>query len=233
MKNFKIIMTVAFAVAIFSSCQKEPSANFTASKTTAGINESITFSNSTSDGDSYEWTFGDGVSSTAENPTHSYATEGNFNVTLTAFSKNGKKDDNISLSMTVKDTKLNILVEDVDDPGYYVEGIEVEVYTSFTDWTDLTNAVGTGTTDVNGIILFTKCQPINYFISVFDYDAYSDWYDNDNLGVSDQEWITTGNLTFGVTNYFTAYVEYDSTMKKYILVKIEKGNALDNFTMIK
>jgi len=37
----------------------------------------------------YEWDFGDGTSSTLENPAHSYATAGTKSVTLTAFTSNG------------------------------------------------------------------------------------------------------------------------------------------------
>ncbi|MFK7772245.1 MAG: S8 family serine peptidase [Saprospiraceae bacterium] len=42
-----------------------------------------TFSNSSTDGDSYNWNFGDGMTSTEENPIHVYNAIGSYTVTLT------------------------------------------------------------------------------------------------------------------------------------------------------
>lgn len=69
---------------LFSSCEKDPVASFTVSKSNAMVNEIITFSNTSENASSYLWEFGDGNSSTEENPTHSYSDAGNFTVTLTA-----------------------------------------------------------------------------------------------------------------------------------------------------
>lgn len=49
----------------------------------------ITFTNTSLNGDFYEWSFGDGFTSSAQNPTHIYQTDGVFRITLVAFSKNG------------------------------------------------------------------------------------------------------------------------------------------------
>jgi PKD repeat protein len=57
-----------------------PSANF--SSTVAGL--TATFTNNTSNGATYNWTFGDGGSSTDANPTHDYAADGTYTVVLTA-----------------------------------------------------------------------------------------------------------------------------------------------------
>mgnify|MGYP003817302785 CR=1 FL=1 len=67
-----IILTAIFAIAMFTSCQKEPVTSFTVSKTSVVTGEIITFTNSTVDGITFEWNFGDGTTSTLENPTHSY-----------------------------------------------------------------------------------------------------------------------------------------------------------------
>jgi PKD repeat protein len=100
-----IILTTIFAIAMFTSCQKEPATSFTASKTSVVTGEIITFTNSTVDGITFEWNFGDGTSSTLENPTHSFETAGTYNVQLTAFSKNGKKSSSSTIAITV--TKAN------------------------------------------------------------------------------------------------------------------------------
>lgn len=49
----------------------------------------ITFTNTSLYGDFYEWSFGDGLTSSEQNPIHIYQTDGLFRITLTAFSKNG------------------------------------------------------------------------------------------------------------------------------------------------
>ncbi|MGN8058176.1 PKD domain-containing protein [Pedobacter sp. 22163] len=49
----------------------------------------ITFTNMSLYGDFYEWNFGDGITSSEQNPTHIYQADGLFRITLTAFSKNG------------------------------------------------------------------------------------------------------------------------------------------------
>jgi PKD repeat protein len=50
---------------------------------------SVTFTNTTVDGETYLWDFGDGQTSTETNPVHTYATQGIYNVLLTATNTNG------------------------------------------------------------------------------------------------------------------------------------------------
>ncbi len=83
------------------SCQKEPTASFTTSKTTVVTGETITFTNTSKDGDSYKWSFGDGATSELESPTHAYASSGTYSVEMTAYSKNGKKSNKATASITV------------------------------------------------------------------------------------------------------------------------------------
>lgn len=86
-----------------NSCQKEPMACFSPSKTTAAVNESISFNSScTMDGHHYEWDFGDGAMSTETNPSHAYANAGTYTVKCMAMSKNGKKMNETSQTITVQ-----------------------------------------------------------------------------------------------------------------------------------
>jgi PKD repeat protein len=57
-----------------------PTAGFTSQN--AGL--SVVMTNTSSNADSYAWTFGDGSESTEANPTHTYATTGTYTVTLVA-----------------------------------------------------------------------------------------------------------------------------------------------------
>jgi len=49
----------------------------------------VTFTNTTTNATSYEWDFGDGQTSTEENPVHTYANDGFFNISLTGINSNG------------------------------------------------------------------------------------------------------------------------------------------------
>lgn len=71
----------------------KPAAGFVANKT-SGCNTpfQVNFTNSTTGAVSYNWKFGDGNTSTAANPAHTYTTSGNFSVTLVATASNGCKD---------------------------------------------------------------------------------------------------------------------------------------------
>ncbi len=99
--NWKVIVSFFMMFSVLYSCQKKPSASISANKTTVKVDESVYFSNSTTNAHSYEWDFGDGQSSTLEFPIHSWSQAGTYTVRMKAFSKNGKKSDEASIIITV------------------------------------------------------------------------------------------------------------------------------------
>jgi PKD repeat protein len=60
-----------------------PQASFTAA-TPVCLGQVMTFTNTSTGATSYQWNFGDGQGSTAENPTHDYGAVGSYTVVLTA-----------------------------------------------------------------------------------------------------------------------------------------------------
>lgn len=52
-------------------------------------NLTVNFFNTSTDGESFLWDFGDGATSTEMNPFHTYASQGSYNVTLTATNSSG------------------------------------------------------------------------------------------------------------------------------------------------
>ncbi len=101
MKTNLLKLPLLIVLITFISCQKEPDASFKVSKTDVVTGEEITFTNTTLDGDSFEWNFGDGETSNLESPTHSYENAGSYTVEMTAYSKNGNKSDKATASINV------------------------------------------------------------------------------------------------------------------------------------
>lgn len=92
----------AIGMFLLTSCIKQPTASFSVSKTSPKTGESIYFTNTSLDADSYEWDFGDGTSSTLANPSHTYYSSGSKLVSLTAYSKNRKKSASSTALVDVK-----------------------------------------------------------------------------------------------------------------------------------
>jgi len=67
----------------------DPVAAFTMDKSSADVNEIITFTNTSENATSYSWSFGDGATSTEVSLTHSYSEDGTFTVQLTATGPGG------------------------------------------------------------------------------------------------------------------------------------------------
>ena len=118
MKTIKSLLLVIVVAIVFTSCQKQPTADFTASKITAGVDESITFSNNSTDADSYSWEFGDGLTSTDENATHSYTAIGTYSVKLIAYSKNEKKEDDKTSTITIEGNETGTFTDSRDGKTY-------------------------------------------------------------------------------------------------------------------
>ncbi|MBU0766105.1 MAG: PKD domain-containing protein, partial [Bacteroidetes bacterium] len=97
---FLILPLVCFLC--LSACKKQPTADFNVSATTVTAGNPVDFTNKSEDAASYMWDFGDGQTSTAESPTHVYATAGNYTVTLTAYSEKEKKSDNAGKTIVVE-----------------------------------------------------------------------------------------------------------------------------------
>ena len=102
MKTKFILLNVLFVLILAAtSCQKKPMACCDVSAAgTHGV--AMAFSSTCStDASSYSWDFGDGVKSTDANPSHTYVTAGTYTVTLMCMSKNGKKMDQTTKSVTI------------------------------------------------------------------------------------------------------------------------------------
>lgn len=163
MKNFKLIFLAIVGIAIIgiTSCQKEPSTSFTTSVDSVAVGISVTFTNTSENGESYLWDFGDGETSTLESPTHSYDSIGNYTVTLTAYSKNGKKESSTTETIVVTagtvvagsgfiydGTEYSLTKGELLFYGVYggiSNNFEMDLFTDGISWSDADTAyIGTG-----------------------------------------------------------------------------------------
>ena len=64
---------------------------------------SIQFTNTSTNGATYQWSFGDNQTSTASNPSHIYTNQGTYSVTLIAFSGHGC-NDSVTFNSIIVDT---------------------------------------------------------------------------------------------------------------------------------
>ncbi len=99
--KIKLFSILVIFILAFASCAKQPMS--CCDLPTTGITgQAISFNSTCSTNASkYEWDFGDGNKSTDANPTHTYTTAGVYTVKLMAMSKNEKKMDETSKSITI------------------------------------------------------------------------------------------------------------------------------------
>ncbi|MFD1257798.1 PKD domain-containing protein [Mucilaginibacter terrae] len=123
----KKALLLAFALlTVFAACKKQNiKANFTVPKSSYYLTEVVSFSNQSENGKSYTWDFGDGQTSSDENPTHAYSKPGTFIVTLTA----GK-------STFTKNVKINIGTASYEINNQFTAGLE---FVSF--WANANNEI--------------------------------------------------------------------------------------------
>ena len=82
---------------------KAPVAAFSASSTSGKAQLKVTFTDkSTGSPSSWKWSFGDGTSSTAKNPVHTYRKAGKYTVGLTVKNAKGSNTKTMSGYITVK-----------------------------------------------------------------------------------------------------------------------------------
>lgn len=112
------LILMVITLGIVSSCKKDKELEvisgftFTIDQTDF---KKVSFTNASQNFSELSWDFGDGSTSTEENPVHTYASIGEYTVTLTATHKNGKDTDVSSQKVTLTDpnAQLTALVGDV------------------------------------------------------------------------------------------------------------------------
>jgi PKD repeat protein len=108
MKLIKLLL-YSVIIALFSSCEKNISACFNMSTSTALVGQAVTFSDCSTGGGlldkstpaKWSWDFGDGTILTGNPVSHSYSSPGNYSVTLTVNDADGDEQGFTSQSVTI------------------------------------------------------------------------------------------------------------------------------------
>ena len=100
---------VGASAPIFISVNATPTAD--ASFTQTNGSYTVQFLNNSTNATSYSWNFGDGNTSTSANPSHTYATGGDFTVVLTA--TNGDCSNTFTINLTSVAVSENVAFEDL------------------------------------------------------------------------------------------------------------------------
>lgn len=123
MTNYlKRVYLFAYIILVIS-CEKseeskQPIASFSADKTSAGIFENVNFIDETLNNPvRWSWDFGDGSTSTEQNPTHTYEVPGDYSVSLTALNYSGSSNIAISNYIAVSAQKKDSIT-DIDGNTY-------------------------------------------------------------------------------------------------------------------
>ncbi|MEO5559713.1 MAG: PKD domain-containing protein [Dokdonella sp.] len=222
-----------------------PVANFGSS--TSGLTANFTDSSTDSDGSiaSRAWTFGDGGTSTATNPSHTYAAAGTYSVTL-AVTDNGGATNGKTSSVTVANSGATVLTNGVTVTGLSAAtgadklftlavpagatGLkfvttggsgDADLYVKFgsAPTTTVNDCKSEGSTTAESCSI-TTAQVGTYYVLVHAYATYS--------GVSITGSYTVGGITQTYSNTTDYTINDNATIDSPITVSGRTGNAPTN-----
>lgn len=128
-------------------CMVEPTAGFTATPTSGCVTPlDVNFTNTSTNNDSSHWDFGDGNTSIATNPMHSYTTEGSYTVELIVTNDFGADTSTMNNLIVVGNSSLPDTTD--FESGFPPAGFTIDNADGNTTWvTD--NEIGSGGSSSN------------------------------------------------------------------------------------
>ena len=212
-----------------------PQAAFTANNTSIIKDEEIVFTDqSTNTPTSWSWDFGDGGTSTVQNPTHTYNTEGTYTVSLTVSNAYGNDTETKTDYITVNS---NNTVTDYDGNTYptvtigtqtwvaenlktthYPNGTEIPLVTDNTAWGNL------GDNDTDDAYCYYENNSSSEYGALYTYAAALNACPTGWHLPSDAEWTTLENY---ISN--DGHSGTEGTALKATSGWSNDGNGTDNY----
>ncbi len=203
-------LAMLLPVFLFSCEDKIPVAQFSTDAIEPEVGQTVYFNNGSDNADRFEWDFGDGVISTADNPSHIYTGTGVFTVTLTAFNDGMESESTMDIEIFIP-TLLAVYVYEWNEELLYTNAIpyaSVWLYQTLADWDDEQNVFAEGFTDADGAAAFSHLDEQRYYVDVWQQD-----YNNYTLASEDVGWIETDIIVRHKINWFDAWVDYTGGVK--------------------
>lgn len=119
------------------------------------------FTNTSSHADSYLWYFGDGVTSTGENPSHLYARYGSYTISLVSSNSSGCKD---SLSQVIQ-------IYPLPSTGFTVENVCLGDVSQFTNTSQITSGTLSYLWDFGDGTTSAAINPSHTYSAQGDYEV--------------------------------------------------------------
>ena len=171
-------VTMAGFVANWSStgATNGPTASFNA-PVSAQVAQVVNFTDQSTNAISWSWDFGDGGTSTLQNPTHTYATVGTYNVTLSVqnnFGCESSVNQNIFIDMVGVDNAAGMTLDLWPNPANEQVHLNLRMAATMDLKIEVISAVGQvvyaerlqGVNGFNRILDLTKCSKGMYFVKV-------------------------------------------------------------------
>lgn len=212
---------------------------------------SAMFTNSSERATSYSWHFGDGETSSEENPTHIYSASGEYSVVLTVMGAEGSTPDSITITVNVVAFFQPIAVENADFslpgtgrlpnwaniPGWSSDSATVDSGVEEGGWwmpaddNDYSGELYTGDTSAYNLTDHVIASGEEF---KFNFSAFDIWngssitvtlYYNNGSGVRNVLGTQTFNITSGEWNYSLEFIVMATTESVGAKIGIEVENA--------
>ena len=192
---------------IASASGAAPVANFTADKTSFTEGETVNFTDQSTNGPtSWSWDFGDGGTSSSENPSYQYNTEGIYSVTLTVTNSYGSDTETKSNYITVGE-KCPSTVTDYDGNVYntvqignqcwMTENLKTTKYNDGTDIPFISDGIEWG-----NLSSHAYCWYNNSAVNAQTYGVLYNWYTVNNGNLCPTGWhVPTDDEWYILTDY--------------------------------
>ena len=150
---------------------------------------------------SYNWNFGDGSTSTAENPSHSYTTAGSYNVSLTVTDNSGLTGFDSAIA-TIGTTQLTYCTVTGGGSYEHIAGVEVgginntSSQENYGDFTHLTANLTSGSNSITLTPGFSGSAYTEHWGVWIDYNQDGDFIDPGEQVVSGQSGTSAITTSF-------------------------------------
>ena len=208
-----------------------PEPEFSYSPENPKMNQDVQFSDESTDSDGYIvgclWNFGDGSTSTMENPVHRYEEGGEYTVKLTVTDDADDTEDKIKIVNILQTHDLTVEVKDI--LGVKIANAEIELYADG-------ESCASGKTDTNGKLTFPEIAEGQYDIKVNVMGQTVSTTRSLSQPVTAQVQVTLSTTTLGITGGIVVIVaiagSYLMRRKKTTLPAEETSQEVESVSVV-